>query len=101
LTITQKATALLCINLVIIELILCVIVGKAAGSMDDGGWIMVWKTSLHRVQPCGKTINTCMNPLIACIMSFSSLCDTHLVSSESVEGEVSSIGAFPVIVRTK
>jgi hypothetical protein len=34
-------------------------------------------------------------------MSFSSICDTHSVSSGSVEGEVSSIGAFPVIVRIK
>jgi hypothetical protein len=35
--ITQKATALLCINLIIVELILCVVVGKAAGSREDGG----------------------------------------------------------------
>jgi hypothetical protein len=54
---------LLCINLVIVELILCIVVSKATGSMDDGGCNMVGKMSLHRVQPCGKTINTCMNPL--------------------------------------
>jgi hypothetical protein len=77
---------------------------------------MVGKMSLHRIQPCSKTINTCMNPLkggccsglvvvesviIARIMSFSSIWDTHSVSFESVEGEVSSIGAFPVMVRMK
>jgi hypothetical protein len=48
--------ALLCINLVIVELVLCVIVSKAAGGRDNARWSMVGKTSLHRVQPCGKTI---------------------------------------------
>jgi hypothetical protein len=56
-------TALLCINLIIVELVLCVVVSKAAGSRDDRGWSMVGKTSLHHVQPCSKIINTCMNPL--------------------------------------
>jgi hypothetical protein len=40
---------LLCINLIVVELVLCGIVSKAAGSRDDGGWSMVRKTSLHRV----------------------------------------------------
>jgi hypothetical protein len=35
--------ALLCIHLVIIELVLCVVVNKVAGSRDDGGWSMVGK----------------------------------------------------------
>jgi hypothetical protein len=113
-------TALLCINLVVVELVLCVVVSKAAGSRDDGGWSMVGKTSLRRVQPCGKTINTCMNTLkggycssvvvvwyllkasvIARIISFSSIWDMHSLSSGCVEGEVSSIDAFPVMVRIK
>jgi hypothetical protein len=45
-------TALLCINLVVVELVLCVVVNKATGSRDDGGWSMLGKMSLHRVQPC-------------------------------------------------
>jgi hypothetical protein len=36
----QKVTVLLCINLVIVELVLCVVVGKAAGAgtMGGGSW---------------------------------------------------------------
>jgi hypothetical protein len=41
--------ALLCINLVVVEHVLYVIVGKDVGRRDDGGWSMVGKTSLHRV----------------------------------------------------